>query len=101
MEFIYLLTLRIDFSLPLAALASGMLLKQVVEVVDLSTPLSLERVDSSEICLSCFQLIILSGKRNVLISLAVERSLRVRRAQKLFKLSLTPIISPATDAPPY
>ena len=30
MEFIYLLTLCIDFSLPLAALASGMLLKQVL-----------------------------------------------------------------------
>ena len=31
MEFIYLLTLCIDFSLPLAALASGMLLKQVID----------------------------------------------------------------------
>ena len=45
--------------------ASGMLLIYVVLVVDLSTPLSLERVDSSGICLSCVQLMIPSGKRNV------------------------------------
>ena len=36
--------------LPRTALVRGMLLKQVVYVVDLSTPLPLERVDSSGSC---------------------------------------------------
>ena len=46
------------FPLPRTVLVRGMLLKQVVRVVDLSTHLPLERVDSSGICFYCFQQII-------------------------------------------
>ena len=52
-------------SLAADGVGRGMLLDYVVLLVDLSTHLPLEGVDSSGSCLCCFQLIIPSGKRNV------------------------------------